>query len=122
MGLYCSREIFEALDGMHFPATKEDVLDYAELKDAPEAVLVVLNELKGEIIYQDIEEICRNARTICTYQTIRAMSHAPFPATREELIAYADRKGAPQSVRQAVWSLPPGRTYQNMDDMCSYVL
>ena len=122
MPLYCSREIFEALDGLPFPATKEDILDYAELKDASEAVVVMLNGLSDKKIYRDVSEVCENARIACNLEIVRVLSHAPFPTKREQLIDFAERCGAPQSVKDAVYALPSGYTFSNLDEVCEYIV
>lgn len=122
MVLYCSRELFAALDGVRFPATKEDLLEFAEMKDAPESVLMVLESLDDKQVYQDISEVCENAKTACTFEVVRALSHAPFPARREELLEYIDRINAPSSVRNAVLALPPNYTFHDLDEMCTFIL
>lgn len=122
MALYCSREVFQALDGIRFPATRDDLLDYAELKDAREAVLVALNELPDDAIFHDISEVCRNARMACNMSAIRALQLAPFPCTREQLIEYAARTGAPLTVREALETLPSNYTFEHLDDVCGYIL
>lgn len=122
MALYCSREIFQALDGMHFPATKEDLLDYAEFKDAREAVVVVLNELNEGAIFHDVSEVCENARIACNLQVVRVLQQAPFPAKREDLIGFAVNENAPDSVKSALERLPSEYTFGSLDDVCDYIL
>ena len=121
MALYCSREIFEALDGVRFPARKDDLLDLAKLKDASEAVIVVLNELEDRI-YHEISEVWENARVVCNHEVVRTLCHAPFPAKREDLIKWASRYDVPPSVIHALEALPSGYTFENLDEMCEYVL
>lgn len=122
MPLFCSREVFEALDGVRFPATKEDLLDLAELKDASEAVIVVLNGLRDDLVYRDISEVCEYVRVACNYETVRTLSHAPFPARREDLIRWAISCGVPASVMHALEALPSGYTFANLDEMCEFIL
>ena len=122
MALYCSTKLFEVLDGIRFPATKEDLLEFAELKDAPESILLLLNSLDDKQIYHDISEVCENAKTVCTFDIVKVLAHAPFPAQREKLIEYVDAVNAPPHVREAVRSLPPGYTFHNLDEMCAYIL
>ncbi|MHB1000299.1 MAG: DUF2795 domain-containing protein [Armatimonadota bacterium] len=122
MVIYCSRDIFEALDGVHFPATKDDVLDYAELNDAPEAVLVTLNRLPDDVILHDVSDVCENARIACNYDIINNMRNAAFPSTRKDLLSLARNTGAPESVINALKSLPSGYTFHSLDDICEYVL
>lgn len=122
MALYCTKQIFEALDGLHFPATKDDILDLAELKDASEAVIVVLNGLREDVIYRDMSEICENARITCGHNLVTWMEAAPFPAKRGGLMEFANRVGAPVSVKDALFALPDGYTFGSLDEMCEYVL
>ena len=122
MALFCSTEIFEALDGMKFPATKEDILEYAQFKDAREAVIVVLNNLDDRMIFHDVSEVCENARTDCNLQVVRALSGVSFPAQREDLVRWAERTNAPRTVIYALEALPTGYTYRSLDEVCEYVL
>lgn len=122
MALFCSTEIFEALDGMNFPATKEDILEFAQFKDAREAVVVVLNTLDDGMIFHDVSEVCENARAACNLKVIQALSGASFPAQREDLVRWAERSGAPRPVIYALEALPSGYTYRTLDEVCEYVL
>ncbi len=122
MPLYCSSEIFEALRGMAFPATKEDLLDYAEMNDASEAVVVSLDQLADGAIYRDITEVCENARIECSNQIIDVLADASFPATREDLLRHAQRRGASDSVMYALSALPSGYTFDAAEEMCKFVL
>ena len=122
MALFCSTEIFEALDGMKFPATKEDILEYAQFKDAREAVIVVLNNLDDRMIFHDVSEVCENARTACNLQVIQALQGVSFPAEREDLVRWVERTNVPSSVIYALEALPSGYTYRSLDEVCEYVL
>jgi hypothetical protein len=122
MALYCSKEIFQALDGLLFPATKDDLLDLAELKDAPEAVIVTLEKLSDSTIYHNISEVCENARIACNSEVVSTLLHVMFPADRDQLIEFADRYGAQPAVRHAIEALPSGYTYRSIDEVCEYVL
>lgn len=121
MALYCSREIFTALDGLKFPATKEDILDVAELKDAPEAAIVVLNQLDDKMIFNDVGEVCDNAHIACNIQIMRIMSQATFPAKRENLMDFAKSQDAPKYVMEALFYLPTDYTFASVDDFCEYI-
>jgi hypothetical protein len=122
MGLYCSRDMFAALDGIHFPATKEDILDFAELKDAQEAVVVALNELKDDAVYNDIEEVCENVRIACNLEIMQIMARAPFPAKREQLVDFVKRQDCQKYVVEAVEALPGEYTFENVDAACEYII
>lgn len=122
MALFCSTEIFEALDGMKFPATKEDILEFAQFKDAREAVVVVLNNLDDQMIFHDVGEVCENARTACNLQVIQALAGVSFPAEREDLIRWVGRSSASKAVVYALETLPSGYTYRSLDEVCEYVL
>jgi len=122
MTLFCSTEIFEALDGINFPATKDDVLDFVQLKDAREAVVVVLNNLDDNKVFQDVSEVCENARTACNLQVMQALSGASFPAKRDDLLRRANQMAASPAVMQALEALPSTYTYRSRDEVCEYVL
>ena len=122
MALFCSTEIFEALDGIRLPAAKEDILNFAQFKDGREAVIVVLNNLDEKMIFHDIGEVCENARAACNLQIAQALSGVSFPAQREELLGWVNQVKAPPAVMQAVEALPSGYTYRSLDEVCEYVL
>lgn len=52
MPLYCTRQAFEALSGLAFPATREQILRYAAAHGAGamEPVFVALNRLSPDVI------------------------------------------------------------------------
>lgn len=122
MVLYCSREIFEALTGMALPATKADLLARAMAKDAPEAVIVTLDKLDETRTYRAISEVCENARIKCSYEVVQALTDAAFPANRERLLEHAQRRGAPVSAIHALSALPSGYTFENIEEICEFVL
>jgi len=121
MALFCSREIFAALEGLTFPATKREILSFAEQKDAPESVVVMLNQLKDDMTFYDVGEVCDNARVACNFQVMRLISHANFPAKREALMDYAKSQGAPQYALDAIAALPSEHTFSSVDDACEYI-
>ena len=122
MPLYCSRDVFQALEGIAFPATKEDLLEYAETNDAPEAVVISLDQLDDNAIYRDISEVCENARIACNRAVIVVLTDAPFPATREALLRFAERNGAGDLVMFALRALPSAYTFTDAREMCDLIL
>lgn len=122
MPYYCSRDVFEALEGISFPATKDDLIEYAEMNDASEAVIVSLDQLDDHGIYRDISEVCDNARVQCGIDVMQVLESAPFPATREELLRFAQRHGADGSVMFALSALPSGFTFTSSEEMCGLIL
>ena len=56
--MYCTLELASALDDAPWPATKEELIDYANRSGAPEEVIENLEELEEEgEIYETIEDI-----------------------------------------------------------------
>jgi len=45
VAIYCSRDVFEALEGLTFPAHKQKIISHASARDAPEAVIIALNQM-----------------------------------------------------------------------------
>ncbi len=48
--------VMEALEGLHFPATKQELLDYAFRQLAPEEIVHALDELP-EIDYTSLDTV-----------------------------------------------------------------
>lgn len=121
MALYCSLEILKGLGGIAFPATKEDLLQYAKNHDAPEAAVVMLNQL-DDAVFEDIGGVCHNAGIACSIETAEALAEAQFPATKDELIAAAKKHNASLAVIMALEALPSGLPFGGISDVCSLVL
>lgn len=122
MALFCSRDLFAALNGIDFPATKDDLRNYAETKDAPEAVVVMLNQLGDKSVFHDIGEVCENARIACNLEVMHALRDATFPATRDDVILLAKARQVSPAALHALEALPRSYTFQNLDEMCEYIL
>ena len=57
--MYWTLELASSLDDAPWPATKEELIDYANRSGAPEEVIENLEELEEEgEIYETIEDIC----------------------------------------------------------------
>ena len=56
--MYCTLELASSLDDAPWPASKEELIDYANRSGAPEEVIENLTELEddGEV-YESIEDI-----------------------------------------------------------------
>ncbi len=122
MALYCSREIFEALEGLQFPATKAQIMAYVTERDAPEAVLISLNSLPDGVEFKDIGAVCDNVSIVCSLDVYRVLEGIRFPATKPELLAYAVNRNAPESVLSALRALAPRHRYLSIGEVCSNVL
>lgn len=122
MALYCSREIFEALDGLQFPTTKAQIMSYVMQRDAPEAVLISLNSLPDGVTFEDIGAVCDNVSIVCSLDVYRALEGIRFPATKAELLAYAVNRNAPESALSALRALAPRHRYLSIGEVCSNVL
>lgn len=56
--IICSLELRRALEGVKFPATKNEIMDYLKLEKYSEMVLDSADELPDDIVYSSISEIC----------------------------------------------------------------
>ena len=121
MPLYCSLEILQGLAGANFPASKTELLDYAKQHDAPEAAVVVLNQLDGTT-FQDIGDVCHNAGIACSIETADVLAEADFPANKIQLIEAARSHGASDAVLFALEALPDGLPFGGVEDVCNAVL
>jgi hypothetical protein len=121
MPLYCSIEILQGLAGAQFPANKTQLLEYAKQHDAPEAAVVMLNQL-DETMFQDVGDVCHNAGIACSIETADALAEAEFPATRDSLIKTARKHNASEAVIFALEALPDGLPFGSVEDVCNQVL
>jgi len=121
MALYCVGDVVKALKGINFPATKSQVLSYAEGQEALEAVIVALNQLEDSVMFTNLASVCRNVSISCSLDTYRALEGIRFPADRAALLAYAKGRSAPEVVIHALEELPPGYQYESIDAICGMV-
>ncbi len=62
--MYWTLELASKLEDAPWPATKEELIDYANRSGAPLEVIENLNELEDEgKVYENIEDICRDCPT-----------------------------------------------------------
>jgi len=122
MALYCSREIFQALEGLAFPSSKEQIISHATERDAPEAVVISLNSLPDGSSYESLAAICDNVSIVCSLDVYRVLEGIRFPATKAELLAYAVGRNAPEGALAALRALPSGHKYLSIGEVCSNVL
>jgi hypothetical protein len=122
MVLFCSSDLFQALDGLAFPASKEEIVAYAEDRDALEASIVALNQLQEGVLYEDIGAICDNVKVVCILELYRFLEAFPFPGDREKLLAFAEEKGASEVTVAILEELPEGYAFRGIGEICEKVL
>lgn len=122
MALFCSWDIFRALDGLKFPATKEEILAYASDRDAQESSIVALNQLQENLIYKDLGAVCENVKVICSLEIYRILQEFEFPAKKDKILAFAKGKDASGLAITILERLPEGGTFKSVDEVCSSVL
>ena len=57
--IVCDIDIYEALKDMHYPATKQEIIQHSKEKNSPLHVIKELEELPENLIFKDISDICR---------------------------------------------------------------
>ena len=57
--IVCDLEIKDALSEMEYPASKNDILDYARFRNFSEFVVKSLEELPDDYTFNDISDICK---------------------------------------------------------------
>ena len=57
--IVCDLEITDALSEMYFPATKDDILDYARMRNFSEFVVRSLEDLPDGYTFKSISDICK---------------------------------------------------------------
>jgi hypothetical protein len=121
MALYCVREAFEALEGLSFPATKEQIINYALGHGAQESVVVAFNQLASNVVFLDIGAICENVSIACTLDVYRALEGVPFPLQKDGLLSYALEKDGTPAALAALAELPEGHSYGDIAEVCGSV-
>jgi hypothetical protein len=64
VSIVCSLDVYRALEGIRFPATKAEVLAYAVNRNAPESALAALRALLPRHRYLSISEVCSNVLVV----------------------------------------------------------
>lgn len=118
MVLFCSSELFDALDGLQFPADKQTMIDYADSKNTLEAVNVALNELQEGVLYNDIGSVCENAKIACDLEIYRALEGLDFPAGKEKIIPYAKSRNASPAAIMALEKLTEHYEFRSVSEIC----
>ena len=57
--IVCDLEITDALSEMYFPATRDDILDYARMRNFSEFVVRSLEDLPDGYTFSSISDICK---------------------------------------------------------------
>lgn len=121
MPLYCSRETFEALNGLNFPADKPRILTHALNGNAPEAVIVAINRLQDNVVFRDIASVCENVSIVCSLEVYQALQGIKFPATKKEILDFASSNAASTAALMALRDLAEGYQYASIAEVCSNV-
>ena len=59
VSIACSLEVYRALEGLHFPATGQQIVDYAARQQAGDLARQALGELARSYSFNSIEDVCR---------------------------------------------------------------
>ncbi|MFQ6059424.1 MAG: DUF2795 domain-containing protein, partial [Anaerolineae bacterium] len=118
MGIYCDRYIFEALEGLEFPADKLGIILHACRHGASEGVVVALNQLEDGIFFPDISAVCENVSLVCSLDVIFALDGLDLPATKAEILSFVQAGGASEAVIEELQQLPTSYTYRSLDEIC----
>ena len=121
MAIYCSRDVFEALEGLTLPADKQKIISHASAQDAPEAVIIALNRLQEGVQYQNMDEVCENTSIVCSLEVYSVLQGLKYPAHKKAILAYAESRGATEMAMDDLERLPRGHKYRNIGDICSNI-
>ncbi len=64
VSIVCSLDVYRALEGIRFPATKAELLAYAVGRGSPESALAALRALPARHKYMSISEVCSNVLVV----------------------------------------------------------
>ena len=118
MAIYCSRDVFEALEGLTLPANKQKIISHASAQDAPEAVIIALNRLQEGVQYQNMDEVCENTSIVCSLEVYSVLQGLKYPADKNAILAYAESRGATEMAMEDLKRLPRGHKYRSIGDIC----
>ena len=121
MPLYCSRETFEALNGLAFPADKQRILAHALNGNAPEAVIVALNQLQDKVEFGDMASVCENVSIVCSLEVYRALQGIQFPASKKDILDFAVSQSVSTAALMALRDLADGHKYEDMAEVCGNI-
>jgi hypothetical protein len=121
MALYCNTAIIQSLRGLSFPAGKADILHVAGTSDAPEAVVVALNQLSDQVIFLNMDGVCENISLNCSVEVYRTLATLVFPASGQEIVDFAKRKGASDMARSALGELARAYVFGSVEEVCRNV-
>jgi hypothetical protein len=119
MPIYCNRELMSGLDGAMFPASKEQLLRYAEGRDVPEASIVALNELPDGVLFVDAGSVCSNVGVVCSLEVYRKLAGFQFPGKKDALVRFAEKNGASRLALNSLEELDASHNYQGIREVCS---
>jgi len=110
--MYWTLELASKLEDAPWPATKDELIDYAIRSGAPLEVIENLQEI------EDIGEIYESIEMYWTLELASKLEDAPWPATKDELIDYAIRSGAPLEVIENLQEIEDeGEIYESIEDI-----
>jgi len=121
MAIYCSRDIFEALEGLAFPADKRKIISHASAQGASEAVVIALNRLEEGVQFHNMDQVCENTSIVCSLEVYSALQGLEYPADKNAILAYAESKGATEMAVEDLKRLPRGHKYGSIGDICSNI-
>ena len=122
MALYCRTEVFRALHGLKFPATRSEVLSYAAGRDISEGALVLLNHLEEGRVYNAISDVCENAASKCSLDMERALKGLSLPVTKSQVLSCVAGCPTTEAVLRALRELPEHTSFTSVADICAAVL
>lgn len=121
MAIYCSRDVFEALEGLTFPTDKRKIISRASAQGASEAVIIALNRLEEGVQFQNMDEVCENTSIVCSLEVYSALQGLEYPANKNAILAYAQSRGATEMAVEDLKRLPRGHKYSSIGEICSNI-
>jgi len=109
--------VFEALEGLTFPAQMQKIISHPSAKDAPEVVIIALNRLEEGVQYQNIDEVCEKTSIAGSLEVYSVLQGLKYPAHSSAILAYADSRGATEMAMEDLKRLPRGHKYRSMGDI-----
>lgn len=121
-------DVESAVAGITFPCSRDELVSHAVASLGPGDERISLLRALPERAYLDVADVAFGLSELKRHRPLDSLaraaediepllSHARFPATRDELIAYAARRVSADDLRLRVMAHLPSRTFKDAEEV-----